>query len=276
MVKRYKTASSIVLGLITLILVALMFFPILWIFLTSVKSGPETMQYPPSIWPREFHFENIVEVMKLYPISTWFKNTTIVALFATIITVFINLLAGFAFAKYSFKGKGFMFMIVLSTLMIPTQVIMVPAFVIVSNLKMTNSFLGLILPVCAEAFGLFMARQFISEIPDSLLESSRMDGCSEFGIFSKIILPNVKPLISLLVIYTVRWRWNDFQWPLIIISKKEMYTLQLGIKSISGATNAQWNELMALSLIALVPVVVIFLIFQKQFVEGAVSSGIKG
>ncbi|MBQ3317714.1 MAG: carbohydrate ABC transporter permease, partial [Spirochaetales bacterium] len=178
--------------------------------------------------------------------------------------------------KYRFKGKGFLFMVVISTLMIPTQVIMVPSFVIVSRLRLTNTFLGLILPVCAEAFGLFMAKQFIEEIPDSLIESARIDGCSEFAIFTKVIVPNVKPLISLLVIYTVRWRWNDFQWPLIVINKKEMYTLQMGLKSISGTTNFQWNDLMALSLISLVPVAVVFLVFQKQFVDGAVNSGIKG
>jgi len=112
--------------------------------------------------------------------------------------------------------------------------------------------------------------------PDSLLEAGRIDGCSEFGLFTKIILPNVKPLISVLVIYTIRWRWNDFQWPLIVVSKQEMYTLQLGIKNISGFTAVNWNDVMCASLIALIPVAIIFLIFQKQFVEGSVSSGIKG
>ncbi|HAN42036.1 MAG TPA: sugar ABC transporter permease [Sphaerochaeta sp.] len=276
MVRRFNGVKRFFLYVLVVALAATMFFPIFWIFVTSVKSGPEVRLYPPTIWPREFHWENMSNAVRSFPLALWMRNTTIVAFAATAITVLINLLAGFAFAKYRFKGKGFLFMVVISTLMIPTQVIMVPSFVIVSRLRLTNTFLGLILPVCAEAFGLFMAKQFIEEIPDSLIESARIDGCSEFAIFTKVIVPNVKPLISLLVIYTVRWRWNDFQWPLIVVSKKEMYTLQMGLKSISGTTNFQWNDLMALSLISLVPVAVVFLVFQKQFVDGAVNSGIKG
>ena len=276
MVRRFNGVKRFFLYVLVVALAATMFFPIFWIFVTSVKSGPEVRLYPPTIWPREFHWENMSNAVRSFPLALWMRNTTIVAFAATAITVLINLLAGFAFAKYRFKGKGFLFMVVISTLMIPTQVIMVPSFVIVSRLRLTNTFLGLILPVCAEAFGLFMAKQFIEEIPDSLVESARIDGCSEFAIFTKVIVPNVKSLISLLVIYTVRWRWNDFQWPLIVINKKEMYTLQMGLKSISGTTNFQWNDLMALSLISLVPVAVVFLVFQKQFVDGAVNSGIKG
>ena len=276
MVRRFNGVKRFFLYVLVVALAATMFFPIFWIFVTSVKSGPEVRLYPPTIWPREFHWENMSNAVRSFPLALWMRNTTIVAFAATAITVLINLLAGFAFAKYRFKGKGFLFMVVISTLMIPTQVIMVPSFVIVSRLRLTNTFLGLILPVCAEAFGLFMAKQFIEEIPDSLIESARIDGCSEFAIFTKVIVPNVKSLISLLVIYTVRWRWNDFQWPLIVINKKEMYTLQMGLKSISGTTNFQWNDLMALSLISLVPVAVVFLVFQKQFVDGAVNSGIKG
>ena len=276
MVRRFNGVKRFFLYVLVVALAATMFFPIFWIFVTSVKSGPEVRLYPPTIWPGEFHWENMSNAVRSFPLALWMRNTTIVAFAATAITVLINLLAGFAFAKYRFKGKGFLFMVVISTLMIPTQVIMVPSFVIVSRLRLTNTFLGLILPVCAEAFGLFMAKQFIEEIPDSLIESARIDGCSEFAIFTKVIVPNVKPLISLLVIYTVRWRWNDFQWPLIVINKKEMYTLQMGLKSISGTTNFQWNDLMALSLISLVPVAVVFLVFQKQFVDGAVNSGIKG
>lgn len=276
MVGRYIKVRTFLLYMLVAVLSASMFFPIFWIFVTSVKSGPEVRLYPPTIWPREFHFENLSNAVRAFPLALWMRNTVIVAFAATAITVLINMLAGFAFAKYRFRGKGFLFMVVISTLMIPTQVIMVPSFVIVSKLRLTNTFPGLILPVCAEAFGLFMAKQFIEEIPDSLIESARIDGCSEFAIFTKVIVPNVKPLISLLVIYTFRWRWNDFQWPLIVISKKEMYTLQMGLKSISGTTNFQWNDLMALSLISLIPVALVFIVFQKQFVDGAVKSGIKG
>ena len=160
--------------------------------------------------------------------------------------------------------------------MIPLQVTMVPNFIIASKLGIRNSYVGLILPPCAEAFGLFMSRQFIEEIPNELLEAGRIDGATEFGIFSKIVLPNVKPLISVLAIFTVMWRWNDLQWPLIMVSKDQYYTVQLGLSMLNGSQYVNWNDLMSASLISTIPIVIVFLIFQKQFVQGMASSGIKG
>ena len=273
--KKFSLRRFLLLALVVCVCLTFL-FPLYWIIVTAVKPTTEVSVHPPTLWPSRFEWGNFANVLADYPIMLWFRNTAIVAFVATIITIALNLLAGYAFAKYEFRFKGALFMVVLSTLMIPRQVIMVPSFIIVSRLNLSNTFTGLILPVCAEAFGLFMARQFISEIPDSLLEAGRIDGCSELGLFTKIVLPNVRPLISVLVIYTIRWRWNDFQWPLIVVSKQEMYTLQLGIKNISGFTAVNWNDVMCASLIALIPVAIIFLIFQKQFVEGSVSSGIKG
>ena len=196
----------------------------------------------------EFMFGNFAESLKTGAFDVYYKNSLIVTSVATIITISINLLAGFAFAKYDFKGKNICFLIVLSTLMIPLQVTMVPNFIIASKLGIRNSYVGLILPPCAEAFGLFMARQFIEEIPNELLEAGRIDGATEFGIFSKIVLPNVKPLIS----------------------------VQLGLSMLNGSQYVNWNDLMSASLISTIPIVIVFLIFQKQFVQGMASSGIKG
>lgn len=273
--KKFTWQNALLLLLVTGVCF-LFLFPLYWIVVTAVKPTTEISTYPPTLWPTTFQWNNFTTVLTEYPMLRWFRNTVIVAFCATVITVFINLLAGYAFAKYEFRFKRLLFMVVLSTLMIPQQVIMVPSFIIVSRLNLSNTFTGLIIPVCAEAFGLFMARQFIAEIPDSLIEAGRIDGCTEFGLFTRIILPNVKPLISVLGIYTIRWRWNDFQWPLIVVSKEEMYTLQMGIKNLSGFTAVDWNDVMCASLLALLPVAIIFLIFQKQFVEGSVSSGIKG
>ena len=160
--------------------------------------------------------------------------------------------------------------------MIPLQVTMIPNFIIATKLGIRNTLWGVIIPPCAEAFGLFMARQFISDIPDELLEAGRIDGATEFTIFSRIILPNVKPLISVLVIFTVMWRWNDLQWPLILISNEKYYTVQLGLSMLNGAQYVNWNDMMSASLISTIPVLVVFLIFQKEFVQGMASSGIKG
>lgn len=276
MKKQRTPAAKLGFALLVLLVSLIFLFPFYWILVTSVKPTTEINIYPPTLWPSSFLPGNYAAVMRRYPLLLWLRNTAIVAFTATLITVMINLLAGYAFAKYTFRGKTFFFLLVLSTLMIPTQVIMVPSFIIISRLQLNNTFTGLIVPMCAEAFGLFMSKQFIEEIPDSLLEAGRIDGCSELGLFTRIVVPNVKPLISVLVIYTIRWRWNDFQWPLIVVSQERMYTLQMGLKHISGFTAVNWNDVMCASMLTLLPVVAVFLVFQKQFVEGSVSAGIKG
>lgn len=251
-------------------------FPFYWMFVTAVKPVDEIFAFPPKLWPSEFVWSNFKTALQRAPFGLYFRNSFIVTLLSTSITVFINLLAGFAFAKYKFKYKEFLFLIVLSTLMIPLQVTMIPVFVISSKIGIRNTLWGVILPPCAEALGLFLSRQFISDLPDGLLEAGRIDGATEFTIFTKIILPNVKPLVSVLVIFTVMWRWNDLQWPLIMLSNDKYYTVQLGLSNLNGAQYVNWNDMMAASLISVLPVLVVFLLFQRQFVQGVASSGIKG
>ena len=275
-----QSTKSKVLRIVAIVFIFIMalvaLFPLYWMFVTAVKPQDEIFNLPPTIWPSHLEWGNFAGAMERASFAKYFRNSVIVTFFSTTITIFINLLAGFAFAKYKFKGKEVMFTIVLSTLMIPMQVIMIPVFIISSRIGIRNSLLGCIIPPCAEAFGLFMARQFISEIPDELLEAARIDGATEFTIFTHVIVPNVKPLISTLVIFTVMWRWNDLQWPLIMLSNEKLYTIQLGLSNLNGALYVNWNDIMAASLIAILPVVIVFLIFQKQFVEGMVASGIKG
>lgn len=269
----FKTFSLFIfLCLLTIVFL----FPFYWMFVTAIKPVSEVFLYPPKMLPSTYYFENFLTSFKENNFALFFKNSTIVTVIATTITVFINLLAGYAFAKYTFKGKELLFLIVLSTLMIPTQVTMIPNYLIVSRLNMLNSYAGLILPMCAEAFGLFLSRQFISEIPSELIEAARIDGSSEFGIFRKVILPNTKSLVSVLIIFTVMWRWNDFQWPLIILSDSKMYTVQIGLSMLNGTQFIDWNMLMSAALIVTLPIIIVFLIFQKQFVQGIASTGIKG
>lgn len=272
--KYFLLKTVIFLFMLAAALIAL--FPFYWMFVTAVKPIDEIFAFPPKLWPGEFIWSNFATALSRAPFGLYFRNSFIVTTLSTLITICINLLAGFAFAKYKFKGKEFFFMIVLSTLMIPLQVTMIPVFVIASKLGIRNTLWGVIIPPCAEALGLFLSRQFISDIPDGLLEAGRIDGASEFTIFTKIILPNVKPLISVLVIFTVMWRWNDLQWPLIMLSNEKFYTVQLGLSNLNGAQYVNWNDMMAASLISVIPVLTVFLIFQKQFVQGVASSGIKG
>ena len=274
--KRKYMIMKICIFLIVFLAALVALFPFYWMFVTAVKPVEEIFEFPPKLWPGEFIWSNFATALSRADFGRYFRNSFIVTFTSTAITVSINLLAGFAFAKYKFRFKEFFFLIVLSTLMIPLQVTMIPNFIIATKLGIRNTLWGVIIPPCAEAFGLFMARQFISDIPDELLEAGRIDGATEFTIFSRIILPNVKPLISVLVIFTVMWRWNDLQWPLILISNEKYYTVQLGLSMLNGAQYVNWNDMMSASLISTIPVLVVFLILQKEFVQGMASSGIKG
>lgn len=251
-------------------------FPFYWMVVTAFKPTNEIYTTPPRLLPSRFMFENMAKALSLAPFGLYFKNSVIVTFFSVTITVFINMLAGFAFAKYRFKGKNIFFLMVLSTLMIPQQIIMVPTFIIMSRLGWLNSYIGLILPQCAEAFGLFLSRQFISDLPDELLEAAKIDGAGDFHIFWSIVVPNSKALMGVLVIFTSMWRWNDFLWPLIIINDSNFFTVQLGLTNLQGLHYINWNDLMCASLVSILPVVAIFLIFQRYFVQGIAATGIKG
>lgn len=242
---------------------------------TALKSPSEVTAKDIQLFPDKLNWSNFSDALDAAPFAGYVGNSLIVSIMAVILTVFINCLAGYAFAKYRFKGRNFLFMLVLSTLIIPVQITMVPNFYILKYLDWINSYAGLIVPRAAEAFGLFLARQYIMNIPDSLIESARMDGAGEFTIFRKIILPNVKPLIAVLVIFTFMWRWNELAWPLIAVSEQSMYTVQLGLAMVKGEHFIDWPQLMSLTLLSIIPILIVFLIFQRYFIKGMVNSGMK-
>ncbi|MHB8064731.1 MAG: carbohydrate ABC transporter permease [Ruminiclostridium sp.] len=275
MIKKEKLKDRI--GFIILLIAAIItLFPFFWMLSTALKPSGELFAKVPILFPSDPQWSNFSDIFKLAPFERYFLNSGIVATTSVLLTVFINLLAGYTFAKYKFKGRNVMFMLVLSTLMIPMQIIMVPNFIILSKLGWLNSYAGLIIPRAAEAFGLFLSKQFMDDIPIELIEAARIDGEGEFKIFINIILPNCKPLIAILSIFTFMWRWNDFLWPLIITSSKDMYTVQLGLASFVGQFYVEWNSLMAISLLAVIPVLIVFLLFQKLIVQGIATTGIKG
>ena len=208
------------------------------------------------------------------PFLHWFWNSTVIAVVAVVITVSINLLCGYAFAKFRFAGRDVLFLTVLSALMIPVQVIIVPLFFVVSDLGLLNSYWGVILPRAAEAFGIFMVRQFMVSIPDELLEAARLDGASELRSF-KIVLPLSKPIIAVLIIFTFMWRWNDFVMPLLMLTDQDMYTVQLGLNLLKGQYNTEWTDIMSIALLSLVPMLVIFVFFQRQLIQGIAGTGLK-
>jgi ABC-type glycerol-3-phosphate transport system permease component len=194
---------------------------------------------------------------------------------AVVITVSLNLLCGYAFAKFRFAGRDILFIGVLSALMIPIQVIIVPLFLVVADLGLLNSYWGVILPRAAEAFGIFMVRQFMVSIPDELIEAARLDGAGEFTIFRRVVLPLSWPVIAVLTIFTFMWRWNDFAWPLVVLQDRASYTVTLGLSLMKGQYYTDWTGMMSMSLVSIIPILLVFIFFQRYFIQGIASTGLK-
>jgi alpha-1,4-digalacturonate transport system permease protein len=271
--RRYIADASCWLGLVAGAVV--MVFPIYWMLATAVRPHAEIFEAVARLIPSSASWSNFHTVLVRYPVLTWVSNSVIIAVAAVALTVFINLLCGYTFAKFRFPGRNILFFAILGALMVPIQVILVPEFLIVSRLGLLNTHLGVILPRAAEAFGIFMVRQFMVSIPDELIEAARLDGAGEFTIFFRVVLPLSKPIIAVLVIFTFMWRWNDFAWPLVALTNQDMFTLPLGLNLLRGEVNPDWGNVMALALLSLLPMLVIFLGFQRYLVQGIASTGLK-
>jgi ABC-type glycerol-3-phosphate transport system permease component len=257
------------------VFVTLLMFPIYWMLRVSVASTSELANLPVPLWPQDFVWENYVEPWRQYPFARWLLNSVVIAVLSVTLTVVINLAAGYAFAKLRFPGRNILFLLILSTLMVPVQVIMIPQFQIVIDLGLLNSTGGVVLPRLAEAFGLFMARQFFLAVPDELIEAAKVDGAGHLRTFFAIALPLSKPLIAVLVIFTFMWRWNEFVWPLIVLTDSTSYTLPVGLQFLIAQFSSNFGPLLAMSFLSILPMLVVFAVFQRYFVEGVARSGIK-
>ena len=253
----------------------LMLFPLYWMLATAVRPRSEVFEPVVRLVPGVLTAENFINVWTRYPLLTWVLNSTFIAVVAVVLTVSVNLLCGYVFAKFRFPGRDVLFFAILGALMIPIQVILVPEFLVVSWLGLLNSPWGVILPRAAEAFGVFMVRQFMVSIPDDLIEAARLDGAGELRIFWRIVLPLSKPIIAVLVIFTFMWRWNDFAWPLVVLTDQTGFTLPLGLNLLRGEANPDWGGVMALASLSLLPMLAIFLLFQRHLVQGIASTGLK-
>lgn len=272
---RTKKAANTAIWLGLVAGAMLMLFPIYWISATAVRPRTEIFDAVISLVPANITWDNFTFLWHRQPLLAWMTNSLFIAIVGVIITVFANLLCGYTFAKFKFPGRNILFFAILGALMIPIQVILVPEFLITAWLGLLNTPWGVILPRAAEAFGIFMVRQFMVSIPDELLEAARLDGAGEFHIFLRIVLPLSRPIIAVLVIFTFMWRWNDFAWPLVVLTDHEQYTLPLGLNLLRGEVNPEWGQVMALALIGLAPMLIIFLLFQRYLVQGIASTGLK-
>jgi multiple sugar transport system permease protein len=258
---------------------ATILFPFYWTVLTSFKSVPETITMPPTFFPREpVGFSNYQEVLRRVPVLSFYRNSIIVASCVTLATLLTSSLAGYIFAKFDFFAKRFLFIAILATMMIPFQVIVIPVYIIFKNLGLLDTLWALIIPGLVSAYGIFLMRQFMKTIPDELIDAGRIDGCSEFGIFWRIVIPLCKPALSALGIFAFMASWDDFFWPLLVLRTQDRLTLPIGV-NMFGSWFIAGNYtplIMAIATMAMLPVLVIFLIAQRQFIEGITLSGLKG
>ena len=226
---------------------------------------------------REMSFatENYTEPFTHFDFVRYLWNSVFVTVTATLITLVVNSMAAFALSKYEFRGRTFAMLLILATLMVPLSVIMVPLYSIVSALGLFNNLWGVILPTVATPTGVFILRQYMLTIPDELLDAARMDKASEWQIYWRIVLPLTAPALAVLAIFSVVWRWNDFLWPLIVLSRKELYTLQVGLSVYSGELNVQWHFILAMTVVTMIPVILVFLFLQRFITTGIAGTGLK-
>jgi multiple sugar transport system permease protein len=256
-------------------LAAVMVTPLAWMVLTSFQTPDEARRFPP-VFPSGIHWQNYTDAINAVPFGRFFLNSFLV----TGATVLGNLvfcsLAGYAFARFRFFGRDVLFVLLLATLMIPFQVVMIPIFLIMRHLGLVDSLGALILPNLVTPFGIFLMRQFFRTLPIELEEAARIDGCSRLGILVRIVLPLSGPALATLAVIAFLWNWNDFLWPLIVIQSEHNMTLQLGLSTFQGAHSTAWTLLMAGNVLAVLPMLVAFLLAQRQFVNSIASAGIKG
>lgn len=223
-----------------------------------------------------FAWRNYTDPLGRFQFLRFFTNSVVVTIAATLLTLLLNSMAAFALSKYRFRGRGLSFAAILATLMVPLAVVLVPVFWITHALGLHNSLWGLIIPPIATPTGVFLLRQYMITIPDDLLAAARVDGASEWQVFTLVMLPLCKPALAVLAIFSMMWRWNDFLWPLIIVSESELFPLQVGLAVFQGENVSAWNYILAMTVVTLLPITIVFAFLQKMITQGIGSIGVKG
>lgn len=273
---RKLTAGQVIAYVVLLTGALTMIVPFLWMLSTSFKSLGEVFIFPPKLLGERIVWENYLRISDRYPFGRFFLNSLKISVIVTAFQVLTSSMAGFAFARLKFRGREALFAMYLATLMVPFHVTLVPTFVMMRTFGWVDTHYSLILPSLVSAFGTFLMRQFFVTIPVELEESARIDGCTPFGIFVRIFMPLSKPALATLSVFTFMGTWNDYIKPLIFINSIGKMTVPLGLASMQGLYSTDWPVLMAGTVIALLPVLVVFLLAQEYFVQGITLSGIKG
>lgn len=270
-VTRVLVYAVLILGtLVTLV-------PFIWILATSLKPASEIVRMPPTFFPENWtlnSYKTIFNDPKI-PLARFYLNSALVAFGRVIITLFLSSLVGYVFAKYNFRGKNLLFGFILIQLMVPFTVIMIPAYLILVQLRLIDTLWGLVIPSMVDAFGIFLMRQFIETFPNDLIDAARIDGSGEFGIYRKIVLPNLGAALATLGIFTFMTTWNDYLWPLIVITTHEKRTLPLLLTWYNSQHGQRYDLTMAASILVLIPVLLVYVFFQRWIVRGVALSGMK-
>ena len=250
-------------------------FPLLWFVLSSFKPAGDLFSFPLSLLPKSWTVQGYIDAWSSFNFYQFFANTFLVAIVTTILTVVASCCTGYALAKYDNRWLKVFFVCILATTMLPTEVMLAPTFLVVRDLGMYNSLAGIIVPSVLTATGVLMFRAFFLTVPDELVEAARIDGARELAIFFRIMVPISRPIMLTLAIFSFQWRWNDYIWPLLVLNDPNKFTLQIGIQSIVGAQNINWSVLLGASVIAIVPLVLLYLVFQKYVMNADLNAGLK-
>ncbi|WRH69151.1 MAG: carbohydrate ABC transporter permease [Planktothrix sp. GU0601_MAG3] len=272
-----KTIKTVIIYIILGIIAVLMLFPLIWLVSTSFKSPSENIfQFPPQFIPRQPTFQNFIKVWQTNPFGRYLFNSSLVALLTVSLNLLFCSLAAYPLARLNFKGRDGIFTAIIATIMIPFQIVMIPLYVLTVQLELRNSYLGIIFPSIASAFGIFLLRQAFKSVPKELEEAARIDGCSELGIWWNVMIPAVKPALITLAIFVFIGSWSDFLWPLLVLDQPEFYTMPLGVATLAGTFSLDWRLIAAGSVISIAPVLLLFLILQRYIVPTDAGSGVKG
>jgi len=269
-------AAKILLYAQLVIGAVLALIPMLWMVSASVMPAGQASSYPPRLFPAEVTFEHYVALFTRLDLGRSLLNSAIVAFTVTAVSIVINSMAGYAFAKLRFRGRDGLFRVLAAGLVIPVQVSMLPLFLLLKQMGLINSYWGVIIPGMASIFGIFLIRQYAQSIPDDLLDAARMDGAGEFRIYASIVLPTIVPILATMAIWTFLSTWNDFMWPLIVLSDDAKWTLPVALANLSGEHVQDTELMMAGSVLTILPVMLMFLFLQRYYIQGVMVGSVKG
>ncbi|NLU32122.1 MAG: carbohydrate ABC transporter permease [Clostridiaceae bacterium] len=277
--RRAKKRKKAIHYLVCSVIAVIMLFPFYWMFTTSLKTYGNVMKFPPQWWPDPITLDNFIQLFSRHNFLRYLWNSFYIAALVSIGVVIVSSLAGYAFAKMRFKGSNVLFLIILSGMMMPIEVTIIPLFIALSDLNLANSHFGLIIqPIfgyCG-AFGTFLMRQFFITVPTELIEAGKIDGASHLRIFRKIVLPLASSTIATLVIFTFLQSWNDYLMPLVLLNDSRTYTLPLGLKLFASEMGVEWNLVMAGATFSTLPMLIVFFFAQRKFMESLAMAGLKG